>query len=169
MNPTKHSFNSMKTTLTFVTILTTGIIAGLFFSWSVSVMPGLRKVTDREFIAAMQAMNRAILNPLFLICFMGALILLAISCFSFYQKPFATEYYLLLTATILYLAGVIGITFIGNIPLNNMLENFRLADATDDTMRKLRLAFEEKWVYLNNLRTGFSIGAFCLLIIRLIK
>lgn len=167
--PGKAFLKQMNNALTFFTILITGIIAGLFFSWSVSVMPGLRRVSDREFISAMQAMNRAIQNPLFLTCFMGALILLVISCISFYQKPFDKDYYLLLAAATLYFTGVIGITFVGNIPLNNMIENFRIDGATNEAMKKLRLAFEDKWVYLNNLRTAFSIGTFCLLIIRLIR
>lgn len=50
-----------------------------------------------------------------------------------------------------------------------MRENFRLDGATNEAIGKLRLMFEDKWTYLNNLRTGFSLGVFCLLIIRLIR
>ncbi len=159
----------MKNVLLFFCIITTGVIAGLFFAWSVSVMPGLKKLGDREFISSMQAMNRAIQNPLFFIFFFGALILLVTSCFNFYQKPLTLEYYLLLGSTLLYIIGVMGITIIGNVPLNNMIENFNLTNASDEAMSKIRGTFEEKWTLLNNLRTGSSMAAFCLLIIRLIK
>ena len=159
----------MKNILVFCCLLSTGIIAGLFFSWSVSVMPGLKKLGDREFISSMQSMNRAILNPLFFTFFFGALILLFISCFSLYQKSLRLDYYLLLGSTLLYLIGVMGITIVGSIPLNNLIESFDLTNASDEAMDEIRSSFEEKWTLLNNLRTGSSIAAFCLLIIRLIR
>jgi uncharacterized membrane protein len=158
----------MKTTILFLTILSVGLIAGLFYSWSISVMLGLKKVPAKEFIVAMQAMNRAIQNPLFLSCFMGALVLLASSCWLQYQKPLDTSYYLLIAATLLYAIGVVGITFGGNIPLNNMLDAFDVNNANENAMMKLRTAFESKWNNLNNIRTVFAILSFATLILMLL-
>ena len=53
-------------TLTFVTTLGCGLIAGLFFAFSVAVMQALARLPVAWGIAAMQSINSAILNPLFL-------------------------------------------------------------------------------------------------------
>ena len=43
-----------------------GLIAGLFYAWACSVMPGLARTTDRTFVEAMHHMNQAIINPVLL-------------------------------------------------------------------------------------------------------
>ena len=54
-----------------------GLIAGLFWGWSVSVARGLAKVSDCTYVSTMQSVNRAILNPMFLLVFMGSTFVLA--------------------------------------------------------------------------------------------
>ena len=53
-----------------------GLIVGLFWGWALSVMPGLRQVDDRTYVATMQSANRAILNPFFLVVFAGTVAVL---------------------------------------------------------------------------------------------
>ena len=55
-------------------IFFTGLMAGIFFTWSNAVKPGIGKLSDIEYLNALQAMNRVILNKAFLILFMGAII-----------------------------------------------------------------------------------------------
>ena len=55
--------------LLVITTTITGLAAGLFYSWSVSVTPGIGRLGDKEYLAAFQAMNRAIINPVFMLCF----------------------------------------------------------------------------------------------------
>lgn len=126
-------------------------MAGLFFAWSCSVMPGLGRVKHVVFIAAMQSMNRAIQNPLFFSCFFGTALLLPVSSYLYYG--ITTVFELLVSATIIYWAGVIGITVLGNVPLNNRLEDFQLASASEDDMLKIREEFESRWNRLNHVRT----------------
>jgi uncharacterized membrane protein len=52
-----------------------GLMAGLFFAFSTSVMPGLRRLPPADGAAAMQQMNRTILNPLFGVVFGGTALL----------------------------------------------------------------------------------------------
>lgn len=61
------------------------LMAGLFYSWSCSVVPGLAKLSDANYLASMQAMNKAILNPVFFSSFFGTLLLLPISTFIHYN------------------------------------------------------------------------------------
>jgi len=47
--------------------LTMGLVAGAFALYAHSIMPGLRKTDDRTFVAAFQQLDRAIINPWFMI------------------------------------------------------------------------------------------------------
>jgi uncharacterized membrane protein len=53
--------------------VTMGLMAGVFGEWSHTIMRGLGKTDDRTFVGAFQALDRAIMNPLFMLAFMGAL------------------------------------------------------------------------------------------------
>ncbi|MGP3926838.1 hypothetical protein [Streptomyces sp. 8N616] len=59
--------------------ITMGLMAGLFYAFAISVMPGLGRTDDRTFVDAMQKMNAAILNGWFAIGFAGALVLTALA------------------------------------------------------------------------------------------
>src|SRR3954452_1060867 len=90
-----------------------GLQAGTYFTWSTAVMPGLAHVDDRTFVDAVQQMNVAIVNPLFLATFLGAPVLAgaaAVLCGA-PARPWTVA------ATALAL-GTVVITFVGNIPLN---------------------------------------------------
>ncbi len=139
--------------LLVITAVATGLMAGLFFAWSVSVMPGIGRLADREFILSMQAMNRAILNPLFLSIFMGTAVLLPLSTYLSYQGAASPRFWLLLAATVLYLAGIMGVTMAGNVPLNEKLDAFNIEQATADEISRFRAQFEDTWNRLNNMRT----------------
>ena len=43
-------------------ILLTGLMAGIFFTWSNAVKPGIGKLSDLEYLRSLQSMNRVILN-----------------------------------------------------------------------------------------------------------
>jgi uncharacterized membrane protein len=45
--------------------LTMGLLAGFFYAYSVSVMPGLGRTDDRTLVDAMQQINEAVENPVF--------------------------------------------------------------------------------------------------------
>ncbi|MFI6084806.1 hypothetical protein ACIBBB_28220 [Streptomyces sp. NPDC051217] len=68
----------LKTVTLIPAIMTTGLMAGVFASWSNAVMPGLSEVDDRTFVAAFRALDKSINNPLFLGGFTLALPLIAV-------------------------------------------------------------------------------------------
>lgn len=134
-------------------VVTTALMAGLFYSYSCSVNPGLAKLPDAEYLAAMQSINRAILNPAFFACFFGALILLPLSAYLNYSQPVTPRFWLLLAATVLYAIGLFGVTIGGNVPLNNMLDGADLSTATTEQLAELRKAFESPWNRWHAIRT----------------
>lgn len=146
--------------LLVVTATTTALVAGLFYSWSVSVTPGLARLPDAGYIAAMQAMNDAILNPLFFVCFLGSVLLLPLSTYVHYAQLPSLRFWFLLAAAAIYIIGVFGVTILGNVPLNEALKSFPLQAASPQEVAAQRLAFEGPWNQLNVIRTIAAIVAF---------
>lgn len=134
-------------------VLVTALTAGLFYSYSCSVNPGLGKLTDANYLAAMQSINRAILNPAFFICFFGALILLPLSAYLSFSQPASLRFWLLTGASLLYVFGLFGVTVSGNIPLNTMLDKVDLTTATAQQLSDIRTAFENPWNRWHTIRT----------------
>jgi uncharacterized membrane protein len=146
-----------------ITATLTALMAGLFYAWSCSVMLGFARLKDREFVAAMQATNRAIQNPVFFAAFLGAPVFLPLSTFLNYGE--SPRFALLLAATIIYLTGTFGVTIFGNVPLNNALDRFNPESATDEETARQRANFERRWNNLNTIRTISSTLAVILLVI----
>jgi uncharacterized membrane protein len=138
-------------------------MAGLFFSWSCAVTAGLGKLPDAAYLAAMQSINRTILNPLFFSCFFGSALLLPLSAWQAYGVATPLRFWLLLGAAACYLTGVMGVTIFGNVPMNDALDAFKMDHASAEVMARQRAAFETRWNALNNLRTVASTAAVVLL------
>ncbi|MEZ5024258.1 MAG: anthrone oxygenase family protein [Chitinophagales bacterium] len=151
---------SIKSTLLFTAVILTGLSAGLFFAWSVSVIPGTKRIGDATYLATMQSINKAIINPAFALIFFGSLVLLAIITFQQFQTGTSTTFWLLLTATIVYAIGTLGVTGFGNVPLNNALEALDLNHLSLNQMKTFRDHYELKWNRLHTIRTLFAILSF---------
>lgn len=147
-----------------ITTLFSGLMAGLFYSWSISVTPGLAKINDVSYLQAFQSMNRAILNPLFFGVFFGLVILLPVLSYFSCQNSISNQFWYVILATILYFIGIIGVTIAGNIPLNNSLEALQIESMTPEQMDEFRKGFEIKWNRLNLIRTISSSLTFLLLV-----
>lgn len=137
-----------------VTAVIVALMAGLFFAYSCSVVSGLGRLSDKEYLGAMQSINRAILNPLFLGCFMGALLLLPLSTWMAYRQPvLQARFWFLLIAFLAYAIGVFGVTVAGNVPMNNVLDKLDITGSSLEMLRMQRTAFENRWNFLNHIRT----------------
>jgi uncharacterized membrane protein len=132
---------NFKIIVLLVSILFTGLTAGLCFTWSNAVTPGLGRLDDLGFLKAFQAMNRAIINPSFLIVFMGPNLLLFVNAFIFKnssQFTFTTY----LVAAVLFFIGVGLVTVFKNAPLNEILDKTALETASAVELSELRKTFE---------------------------
>ena len=151
---------SLKSISLFAAVVLTGLSAGLFYAWAVSVIPGTRKVMDLTYLETMQAINRAILNPAFFLIFLGSLLLLAISTLQ--QYPAGPAFWIMLAATLTYLVGTFGVTAFGNVPLNNALDALKLSSLSIDQLAEFRQHYELKWNRLHSIRTVFAVLSFLL-------
>jgi len=153
-----------ETIILAIAILFTGLMAGVFFTWSNAVKPGIGKLSDLEYLRALQSMNRVILNNTFRIIFIGAIlavILVPIFYFNLYPKNI---FWLFISAFIIYWVGAFGITIFGNIPLNEILNETILETLSLEQLKSLRTTIEVKWNNLNLIRAISSGLSFVLLI-----
>jgi uncharacterized membrane protein len=151
------------------TTLLTALLAGLFYAWSCSVMPGLARLTDPQYLHAMQAMNRAILNPVFFLSFLGSFFLLPVCAWQQARTLGVAGAGLVIAAAAIHWIGMMGVTAFGNIPINNMLDSTDLHSASASELSRLREALQGSWVRLNNVRTLACIVALVLLLIHCMR
>lgn len=152
---------TFKSFILFGSVILTGLSAGLFYAWSVSVIPGTQNVMDTVYLETMQSINRAILNPAFYLIFFGSLLFLSgASIYEFHSSKLT--FWLLLSASIFYLIGTVGITALGNVPLNDQLNVLDLATMNVDKMTEFRNFYEINWNRLHLIRTVFAMFSFLL-------
>lgn len=150
--------------LIMLAALGSGLIAGVFFIFSVAVMRALERVPGG--MAAMQSINVVILNPRFLGVFMGTALMciaLAIASVVRWEQPGAAW---LLAGALLYLIGSIGITMIFNVPMNNALA---AADPASSDGQKIWADYLTNWTLWNHVRTIASLGASASFIVALVS
>ncbi|MFI5766256.1 MULTISPECIES: anthrone oxygenase family protein [unclassified Streptomyces] len=137
--------------------LTTGLMAGLFFAFDVSVMPALKRSDDRTLISVMQRVNTSIINGWFMLAFLGALLFTALALALHLPSDEHAPVPALAGALVLYVLAV-AVTGRVNIPLNNALEAAGPAERIADPAA-VRAAFERKWVPANRWRTALCTAA----------
>lgn len=149
-------------TLLGTSLIATGLMAGLLYGWTVSVIPGTRRVADTNYVDTMQNINRAIINPAFIIPFMGIPLLIGVAAFLQFRAGDARRGWLLVGALGTYVIGVLGVTVGGNVPLNDALDAFDLARSDDQAIGVRRHSYETPWNRWHYLRTAANVGAFAL-------
>jgi uncharacterized membrane protein len=123
-----------------------GLVAGLLFVFSAGVMPGLGRLPAEQGAAAMRAINRGILNPVFLGVFAGTGVALVVAAVLTGGPA--------VVAAGLYLVGVLGVTGVVNVPLNEAL------DADRVTWERYRV----RWTRWNHVRTASAVAGLALLL-----
>ncbi|WP_299184722.1 DUF1772 domain-containing protein [uncultured Aquimarina sp.] len=147
-------------------LLFTGLTAGLCFTWSNAVTPGIGRLDNLTFLRSFQSMNRAIINARFMIVFFGPVILLFANTYLF--KDNSISFWLFLAAAILFFVGIGLVTIFGNVPLNEVLDASNLETLSKIELHELRNKFEQPWNRWHTIRTVSSFSAFALLIIGLL-
>jgi uncharacterized membrane protein len=137
-------------------MISVALISGLLFSFTIAVSPGLKHLSDFEFLKAMKNINKEILNPIFLFSFFSPLLLFLALIYSHQNRG------LLVVAFLAYLL-VIAITATINVPLNNQLERIDLFNVNGTGLSEFRNVFESRWTFWNNVRTVLSVISLVLL------
>jgi uncharacterized membrane protein len=135
--------DSLRSPVLLAATVVAGLQAGTYYTWACGVMPGLARVDDRTFVSSMNHVNVAIVNPVFMLSFLGtpALAAAAVATSSASTRGWAI-------AGLVLALGTVAVTAAANVPLNDAL-------AAGGT----RHAFEAAWVRWNVVRTVTSTGA----------
>jgi len=143
--------------------LTTGLIAGVFYAYAVSVNLGLAAQPDASYVAVMQAINERIQNPLFFASFFGAVLFLMAALVVYSPRPRSGRFWLIALACVLYVGGGFLLTVFVNVPLNEELARVA-ADASAGELARARAGYEDPWNFWNGVRAVFSSLAFLALV-----
>jgi uncharacterized membrane protein len=142
-------------TLAIVTALGSGLVAGVLFAFSTSVMTALSRLPSSQGITAMQNANVAILNPWFLSAFVGtaagAAVLVVSSLFRL-DEPTAAYH---LVGGGLYLA-VFVVTRAYHIPRNDALAAL---DADSAGAARAWATYVSEWTRWNHARVILGLSA----------
>jgi len=138
--------------LVVVTLVGAGLITGLLFAFSNFVLAALTRLPDRHAMFAMQRINEQIINPIFLLMFLGTpLACVATIITSGSAGPARAP---LVIGALLYLVGPLGITVLRNVPLNDRLARTHLDDSTTAWPD-----YVKRWQFWNHLRSYIGIAS----------
>lgn len=139
----------------------TGLSAGVFYTFQVSIVRAFAEVDDTAYVATFQSINRTIINPWFISVFLGAPVLAgaALALRWGADRPLVIA----IAAGLAFQIATVAITAAGNIPLNEALD--REGVVTGAAATAARAAFEAPWNRLNFVRTVTSVASFVALAI----
>ncbi len=136
--------------LLWFTMLSVGIMAGVYFTFSAFVMRSLDVIGRPAGMLAMQSINRVIVRSPFLPLFFGSTLaaaVLAVMALLDMAPPGAMW---LLAGSATYVIGMFVVTIAGNVPLNNALDAADAASAEGEAMWQ---RYMSRWVAWNHVRT----------------
>lgn len=147
-----------------LTVLGSGLVAGIFVAFSTFIMPALARVDTAHGISAMQSINSTILGSLFMPLFFGSTltaVLLAGLALADWRGPVSLT---MLTGGFVYLAGMFFCTILRNVPLNRQLAGVQpgQAEAVETWARYLK-----QWTFWNHVRSLASLLACALFLFAL--
>lgn len=129
-----------------------GLMAGTFFAFAVSVLPGLATVDDEKFVEVMNKLNASIQNnQAFLLTFTGAFVFSGAAAIMHHRLGARAAVRWILAGLALYVVAVV-ITMGFNVPLNEQLAKAGLPGADVD-LAAVRADFEGPWHAYNVART----------------
>ena len=150
--------------LTLLAALGCGMMAGVFFAFSVFVMKALARLPAEQGVAAMQAINVAALTPAFMAALFGTAVAcgaLAVWAILAWDERFAPY---LLVGSVLYLVGTILLTIAYHVPRNEALARVEPHSADVESHWRRYLS---GWTAWNHLRAAAALAAAATLTIAL--
>ena len=141
-----------------VSCVGSGMMAGLFASFSTFMMKALGSLERSEGVRAMQAINRLIVRPSFLLVFMGTAASSVVSAYVAYGDVGPWRYIGLSAG--LYVVGCLLSTILFNVPLNDKLES---VDSHGDEELVLWDIYLVRWTRWNHVRSVATVLSTALL------
>ncbi|OLT47613.1 DUF1772 domain-containing protein [Cellulosimicrobium sp. CUA-896] len=143
--------------LVVLAAVATGLAGGVLYAFSAFVMAGLHRLEPAAGAAAMRSVNRAALRPPLMVL-LAASVLLPAAAAVVGLAGRADGAWWALAGAVVALVGILGVTGVGNVPLNERL------DAASDPAAEWAL-FVPRWLAWNHVRTAAGAVATALLVV----
>lgn len=142
--------NKLSILFLILATLGSGLMAGLFCSFSNFVMKALFNISPPKGIAAMQSINLVIVKPAFLLVFFGTGALCVAALIVGWQDlPSSARTWVIIGGTV-YVIGCLGVTIAYNVPLNNRLA---MVNPESDEGKEMWDIYLSKWTRWNHIRS----------------
>jgi uncharacterized membrane protein len=138
------------TTLLIVASVGAGLMGGLFFVFSNTIMNAFDRLPAGGGVPAMQRINEVILNPVFFLVFFGTAALCLVLLVFYVSHLDRSGAWAACAGAVLYLVGCMGVTMVCNVPLNNKLA---AVPATATDLLAQWQAYRVPWTQWNHVRT----------------
>ena len=152
---------NLLTFLLWTAAISSGLTAGIYFAFSVVILPAFSKIPVQQSVTAMNSINTEILHTMFVPLFFGSSItslLLVITSVFTWDEPSAIY---ILSGGAIYLIGMFCITALVNVPLNHLLAE---VDPTSANAIEIWSNYRNSWTLWNHVRTIASLFASVLFI-----
>jgi len=151
----------MSALITMIAVVALGVMAGIYFTFSVVIMKALAQLPALQGAQAMNRINTVIVRTLFMPLFFGSTVLMAgLGLWQLLHWQGADSL-LMLMASVLYVVGMFVVTAFGNVPLNN---RFQDSTGTDEALAHGWAVYLGDWTRLNHIRTVSCLLA-CVLVL----
>lgn len=143
-----------------------GIMAGLFFAYSTSVVLALDTLPASAYVRVIQSINESILNVVFGIVFGGAIFVPIVGVAVILVRGHWTSLsgQSFLVGALVYLAGTAGVTIRIHIPMNEYIATWAAESPPDDWS-----AIRSRWARWNHVRTIAAFVSFVLYLTALLS
>lgn len=138
------------TVLLIAASIGSGLMGGLFFIFSNTIMSAFDRLPGGGGVPAMQRINDVILNPVFLAVFFGAAVVCLVLLVFYLSHLDQRGAWLACVGAVVYLIGAIAVTMVCNVPLNNKLA---AVPATAGDLLAQWQAYRVPWTQWNHVRT----------------
>lgn len=147
-----------------IVLLLYGVMTGFFYAYTVSVMWGLDLSQPQVAIAAMQGINTAVRNGVFLLGYLLPPIVSVFLSIALWRGSHKKIAVLLLVSALMYITGVLLPTANINVEMNNQLAGIDLEQYSGD-IKVLWESYSERWQLWNTIRGGGCLVSFVVVII----
>lgn len=147
--------------LSGVAVITVTLTAGLFLTFSDFVMRSLKLSGPTTGIEPMQMINREIMKSVTMVLLLGNVVLTTgLAGFSYLTTPDSMATPLLIAAAAIYAIGVMGVTMVFNVPMNNRLDKLTHTSLEAATYWQ---TYVPRWTFWNTARVLATLAsAICL-------
>lgn len=158
---------NLMSALILVSLVMSGVVGGVFFIFSTTIMRSLSARPAEEAVATMNEINRVIVRTPFIALFLGnALISIFLIWLGLFDNA-VPDRWLVVSGAASYLVGGFLVTIIFNVPRNNALAAAEPRDPV--AAEQIWQTYLREWTFWNHVRTFACIASMILLAFSLVE